>query len=122
MPEAPYRCNRNLLEQDEKEEPTVFVLLRNDFVCIVLQPRDHLDKVTDEAGNVALENGRVALQDALVHHVRRVILGHNCNQSEETQSLKDVCVQVGPLRSMLPVSYLGLVEGEEPGVEKMIFA
>lgn len=96
MPDAPYRSNRNLLEQDEKEEPTVIVLLQNDFMRIVLQPRDHLDKVTDEAGDVALENGRVALQNALVHDVRGVILGHNCNQSEEAQSLKDVGVRVGP--------------------------
>lgn len=53
---------------------TILVVFLHNFLLSVLQPRNNLHVITDEAGYVTFEDGSVSLQYALVHNVSVVLL------------------------------------------------
>lgn len=57
--------------------PITIVLCRVVGPALPIHPGMNTDEVGDEGGNEALEYGRVAPQDALVHHLSDVPLRHH---------------------------------------------
>lgn len=50
----------------------------DDFLGTITQPGDNLNVITDETGNVTLEDCGVAYQDTFIHHVCGIGLGYHC--------------------------------------------